>query len=483
MTRRILLTNVTLAGRSGTEIVTRDLAIGLARRGHAVSVYAPTLGPIAETIRAAGVAVSARLADLPAPELIQGHHFVQTMEAIDAFPTAHAVFVCHDRTAAHSIPPRHPRVRAYAAVDLNCLERLEFDWTIPSSFIRMIRNAVDLDRFAVRGPLPATPKRALVFSHYAEPGAYVDLLRDACASLRIDVEVVGAGIGHELAEPERVLGSYDIVFAKARCAIEAAVAGATVVVCAPAGLGELLTRAQAPALYDWNLGARVLREPLTAAGLRREIARYAPDDAARVTQFFRDHASLESAISNYESLYESVLDQSTGDPRPARDLAWVGPLLNRIQSLETHVGKLQLGNRMPPLSDDDISHLAVTIEDAPDRMTPGEAGFVRAAVQNGTSERVLGTWPPFPVNWSYRWLLPDGTELPVEGVRTPIQPPIPPKSSGEAMIQVEAPREPGDYVLRITLVQETLRWLDRPPASIRADTAVAVRFPNGLTIP
>ena len=47
----ILLTNQTLASRSGTEIYVRDLARGLAQRGHRPMVFTPTHGPIAEELR------------------------------------------------------------------------------------------------------------------------------------------------------------------------------------------------------------------------------------------------------------------------------------------------------------------------------------------------------------------------------------------------------------------------------------------------
>jgi hypothetical protein len=51
---RVLTTNCSLRGRSGTEIVTIDLALGLRRRGHEVAVFAPLLGSSAEILRDQG---------------------------------------------------------------------------------------------------------------------------------------------------------------------------------------------------------------------------------------------------------------------------------------------------------------------------------------------------------------------------------------------------------------------------------------------
>ena len=47
----VLLTNIWLANRGGSEIVVRDFATGLLRRGHRPIVYSPELGEIAAEIR------------------------------------------------------------------------------------------------------------------------------------------------------------------------------------------------------------------------------------------------------------------------------------------------------------------------------------------------------------------------------------------------------------------------------------------------
>ena len=51
---RILLANVTLASRTGTETALRDLALGLRAAGHRPMAYSPELGEIAGEIRSAG---------------------------------------------------------------------------------------------------------------------------------------------------------------------------------------------------------------------------------------------------------------------------------------------------------------------------------------------------------------------------------------------------------------------------------------------
>jgi len=88
---RLLLANVTLAGRTGTEIVTRDLALGLHGRGHHVAVYAPARGPIARELETGGVRVVTRIDDLDEPDIVHGHHFIETVEALARFPRARGI--------------------------------------------------------------------------------------------------------------------------------------------------------------------------------------------------------------------------------------------------------------------------------------------------------------------------------------------------------------------------------------------------------
>ena len=93
----VLVTNVWLAHRAGSETVTRDLALGLLRRGHRPVVYSPALGPPAEEIAACGVCVIDDLRQLAeTPDVIHAHHSVPCGEALIRFPGTPAICVCHD---------------------------------------------------------------------------------------------------------------------------------------------------------------------------------------------------------------------------------------------------------------------------------------------------------------------------------------------------------------------------------------------------
>ena len=254
MTRlRILFTHDRLTARSGADIVTRDLAVGMRARGHIVTLYVPVPGGVTEDIRAAGVPVVHALNLLTdAPDIVHGNHHVETMQALLRFPRVGALFVCHHRMAHMAAPPVVGRIRRYVAVDANCLERLTLDYRIPEARSRVIYNAVDTDRFRQRRPLPPAPRRAAVFSNYAVPGTHLDAVVAACARLKLPLDVIGSGVGAQTKSPETVLGAYDLVFAKARCALEAMAVGAAVVLCDTYGLGPMVTSTAFQELRRWN---------------------------------------------------------------------------------------------------------------------------------------------------------------------------------------------------------------------------------------
>ena len=214
---KVLFTNIQLDHRTGTEIVVRDLALGMHRRGHEVAVYTPHPGALADELIAGGVPVVDRIENVPlSPDVIHGHHHAPTIDALTRFHEAPAIWVCHDRLQFHDIPPRHPGINRFVAVDLNCRERLVDEARVPEDRVRVIHNAVDTKRFLPRPKLPNGISRAAVFSNYAKSGGYMDAILEACRQLSIPLDVIGDAAQAVSQAPEDVLGRYDLVFAKAR---------------------------------------------------------------------------------------------------------------------------------------------------------------------------------------------------------------------------------------------------------------------------
>ncbi len=308
---RVLITNILLHSRSGTEMYVRDLAMGLLSRGHFPVLFSPRLGPLADELRDASVPVVDQLERIAEPpDAIHGHHGMETMMALLHFAQAPGIFVCHDAAAWHDAAPRFPRLYQYVAVDLACRERLISQHGVAPDLVHLIQNAVDLNRFLPRAPLPAKPERALLISNYVNP-SQADSIRMACKRAGIQLDVAGQRLGGTHQQPEQSLRESDIVFAKGRCAWEALATGAAVIVCDAAGVGPMVTRAEVERLRQWNFGRRLLRQPITEEIIAAEIGRYNADDAALVTRYIRSIAGTEMQLDQLLDLYRTVIQQQS----------------------------------------------------------------------------------------------------------------------------------------------------------------------------
>ena len=307
---KVLIANATLATLTGTETYVRDLALGLLRKGHTPVVYAPELGPIAEELRRRTVPVVDNLSHVgTVPDIIHGNHNTELITALLHFENVPSVFFCHSWTDWISAPPAHPRILAYVAVDETCRDRLVLENAIPEDRVHVRLHAADLERFTPRESLPEKPVRALVFSNNANHWTHLNAVREACKRAGIKLEVIGAGANASALNPESLLPNFDLVFAKARCALEALAVGSAVILCDAAGSGPMVTTAELDRLRRQNFGIRTLSEKVDADVLLGEIRRYDPKDAAEVSRRIRTTADLGSVIDDAVVLYREVIEE------------------------------------------------------------------------------------------------------------------------------------------------------------------------------
>jgi len=308
----ILITNIWLANHAGSEVVVRDLALGLLRRGHRPIVYSPTLGAMADEIRAHGVAIIDDLRKLAeAPDILHAHHSIPCGEALIRFPHVPAVYVCHSFHIWVEAPVHFPQIAAYVAVDEACRDRLVQTEGIDPKHVLIVPNAVDLRRIPVRpAALPAKPQRALAFGK----ASVVPEIGAACALAGLEYTALGQQVGRISAGPEQDLVKFDLVFASARSALEALCCGCAVVVCDGRGMSGMATSRNFRTLRTRNFGLRTLVEAVTVDRCLEEIRGYDAQDAALVAEQARRDADLEGSLDQFEQLYAEILQ---GPRRPS----------------------------------------------------------------------------------------------------------------------------------------------------------------------
>ncbi len=116
--------------------------------------------------------------------------------------------------------------------------------------------------------------------------------------------------------------------------------------------------------------------------------------------------------------------------------------------------------------------LNLSLLKTPTTVSPNQTFEIQVQLTNH-SRHTLSAYGPHPINFSYRWLDPNSRQSIVpEGQRTALFPPLPghpirqtPDKLGYAtmrfLVRVQAPNQSGRALLRITLVQEGVQWLDR----------------------
>lgn len=339
---RILITNNTLGSRAGSELYVRDLAQALMRRGHLPVAYSSQLGEVAEELRRATVPVIDDLNSLNSPpDVIHGQHHLDAVTAMLHFPQVPALYICHGWLPWEEIPPVLPAIGRYLAVDDLCLERLLTTPGIAPERCEVLYNFVDLQRFKQRSALPERPRSALIFSNYAAGQPSLEAIRSACQRAGIEkIDVIGAGMGNAAIEPATLLGNYDLVFAKARAAIEAMASGCAVIVADQVGLAGMVDSNNLAELRRLNFGVRSMqRLPLDEDTLLAQINRYDSQDARRVSDWIRQDADMEHVVDRWLQIYTQLIDESANHnsaPAPqaqlragAAYLRWLAPTIKR----------------------------------------------------------------------------------------------------------------------------------------------------------
>ena len=316
---RVLFTTRNVGWVGGVQLFIRDLARGLMARGHEPMVYCASYGRELEHVRAWAVPVIDDLSQLSVtPDLIHGNDSFGLVTAMMHFSETPAIFFSHAWDIKSAVPPKLSRILRYVGVDETCYDRLVKENGIPLDKASIILNSVDTSRFRPRGPLPEKPRRALLFGNVVRFNEYEKRIREVCEKRGIELDAVGAGFGKTIEHPEQILGDYDVVFAKGRCALEAMAVGCAVVIQEDARIGGMIT----PAMFDkyrlWNFGWRALESELTTDLVESNLDLYDSANAAEVSNRIRSEASLDGAVDQIEELYGEVIREYGEYPRDPR---------------------------------------------------------------------------------------------------------------------------------------------------------------------
>lgn len=128
-----------------------------------------------------------------------------------------------------------------------------------------------------------------------------------------------------------------------------------------------------------------------------------------------------------------------------------------------------------PLPPDVATGVALKVTDAPAEI-PCSTRFNISVNLMNKSGHDLASCPPNPVHLSYHWLsVPDSKIIIFDGDRSLLLRTVAANSEGSYGLSVLSPPSQGEYILRVTLVQEQVFWFDQIEEHQFAECLVRVR--------
>jgi glycosyltransferase involved in cell wall biosynthesis len=391
---RILITNNTLSARAGTEMYVRDLAFSLKDKGITAACYSPKLGEVADELLKHGIETVSDLQQLThKPDLIHAQHFTAAAAAFFTFPQTPAIFVCHGLLPWPETPLiKFHQIQKFIAVDQASQDRLINDLNISSKEITIIQNGIDLKRFhPSNNNDPSRNKRALVFSNQAQNTSILPLA-NACSANGIQLDIRGSGVDNPIAQPEKTLRKYGLVFAKGRAAMEAMACGCNVILADYGKWGGAVTPQNWFDLRVLNFGLRAIDRELDEEAIAGEISNLNWEQAEQLSKLVSQHASLENMTQQLIAEYKQVLDNNwIRTAQPSKEVASyvqaLAPLLYERDEYATRLyeeTKMRLGNETTNAGL--LVQAMVTLRDCPDQILVGRL-----------AEQVLKLQPGHPI--------------------------------------------------------------------------------------
>jgi len=240
------------------------------------------------------------------PDVLHCQHTLESMGLLEMFPEIPALFMVHDSRSWHDRVPTVSRLSALVAVDDVCLERIIRETGLPSNQCDVIHNSVDMSLFSPRGPLPDRPLKAAIFTSNAANDHHVQAVREVCGRLGIALDELGPAAGRFVTDPENWLPSYDLVFGKGRCALEAMAVGCAVILIGSEGVGELVTPDNFHEFKKRNFGFSLLLPGMDQNFLEDQIRSYSASKASEVQKLVHRFCTLDIMVEAFQQLYAEL---------------------------------------------------------------------------------------------------------------------------------------------------------------------------------
>lgn len=218
-----------------------------------------------------------------------------------------------------------------------------------------------------------------------------------------------------------------------------------------------------------SIGAYLPADPRTRFERITKVHEYSPKLLVRqLKKHFREVLpwfAAQGLANPFENLYRRF---SIAEMRGAGDFfAIASPQAVNRQHLASRL-------LMSPMDVAAAREIRLAVVNCPAATTRGEAFFAQVRLSNGSSNP-LRSRAPHPVHLSYHWLdRKTGQPVVFEGRRTAIEPGLSAGEGREYPVLVNTPGVAGEFLLRVTLVQEGVRWFDDAPVDVYGERTIKI---------
>jgi hypothetical protein len=315
---RIVLATNWFAGFGGSETYLVTVAEELRALGHEPTIHAREQGEVAEWARGRGIRVASE-EELPERcDAVLAQDGATACSLAARYPDTPQLFVAHSLLFDLQAPPQVDGLVS-KVVALNDRVALRMRAMASEVEVVRLRQPVDLRRFAPRGDIRRTPKRALLVSNSLS-GLRRELVIEACSELGIDCEHAGI-YGTPDPEPERLMANADIVIGAGRAILEGMACGRAALIYDQRGGHGWVRPESYPAIEADGFTGHRTGPILNAEALRAELAAYDPEMGLANRELVLAHASRHHAVELVQLMRQIVPSARRTPPAALEEMA------------------------------------------------------------------------------------------------------------------------------------------------------------------
>jgi 2-polyprenyl-3-methyl-5-hydroxy-6-metoxy-1,4-benzoquinol methylase len=220
-----------------------------------------------------------------------------------------------------------------------------------------------------------------------------------------------------------------------------------------------------------------------------------PEPRSRYEQLMHINEQSPSVLKKQLSKYFKYVYLWFGSPENSggslikkfsiKEMSQAPSLFAVVSQKQIDYKQLQNTLQMSPLPALEPREINIIVRNCPSKVNANIQFEIELYIENN-SQFILNSCGNTPVNIAYHWMNKGANEYIVfDGKRTKLMPALyahnkmftkPFYNFNKRLYRasVQAPPNSGDYILRLTLVQEHVRWFDTAPTQLYQDIAIAV---------